>query len=339
MRTVTREHKLALIIGFSLILLVAILISDHLSRARRSRVDEVRPTEALLAEGVRAVVEPLAPVGGPAAHESLPVDDPIQDPMQDPTRGSASAATPAPEASSSALAAGPPITAPVGPSPAPGADPRKDTGLRGLIADAGGTIEPGAIPLIVLPSAGSPPAAGAPAGGSATSRMADTSKTTLPLPPVEEAPRFHAVQKGETLYKIAEKYYGSGSSWKRLAEHNKGLVGANGAVREGVRIMIPAGGAMARKPGAAPAGAAPPARTPGTDAKKPKALPAKPAEVRIASGAVRTKTYTIRKDDTLSDISRKTLGTSRRWREFLDLNGLDEDELLTPGTVLKVPGT
>ncbi|MFM9996519.1 MAG: LysM peptidoglycan-binding domain-containing protein [Phycisphaerales bacterium] len=321
----TREHKLALIIGFSLILLVAILISDHLSRARSTRVDEVRPTETLLADGVRAMVEPLAPVGGP---EPAAPDAPV---IRDPMRGPAPVRDAGVLEATQTLAAGPPITAPVSPAAAPRPEPQGHAGLRQQIAAAGGTIEPGPIPLIVLPQTGQ--------GGPASPPMAEGPKVTLPLPPVEEAPRFHAVQKGETLYKIAEKYYGSGSAWKRLADHNKGLIGANGAVREGVRIVIPAGGTMARKSGPAPAGSAPPARTPTTDTRKPKAMPARPTEVRIASGATRATTYTVRKDDTLGDISKKVLGTSRRWREILDLNGLDEDEFLTPGTVLKVPGT
>ena len=33
----TREHKLALIIGFAVVLLVGVLVSDHFSQARRDR--------------------------------------------------------------------------------------------------------------------------------------------------------------------------------------------------------------------------------------------------------------------------------------------------------------
>ena len=41
----TREHKLALIVGFSLVLVVGVLISDHFSKARTARVDS-RPAAA-----------------------------------------------------------------------------------------------------------------------------------------------------------------------------------------------------------------------------------------------------------------------------------------------------
>ncbi len=37
-RTVTRELKLALIVGFALVLVVTVLISDHLSHARQTEL-------------------------------------------------------------------------------------------------------------------------------------------------------------------------------------------------------------------------------------------------------------------------------------------------------------
>lgn len=48
MRNVTREHKLALIVGFSLILLVGVLISDHVSSARRVPINQVSSEQATL---------------------------------------------------------------------------------------------------------------------------------------------------------------------------------------------------------------------------------------------------------------------------------------------------
>jgi hypothetical protein len=41
----TRDQKLALIVGFSVVLLVGVLISDHFSRARQVRVSGVTPGE------------------------------------------------------------------------------------------------------------------------------------------------------------------------------------------------------------------------------------------------------------------------------------------------------
>ena len=44
----TREQKLALIVGFSLTLLVGILLTDHLSQARVARVDGIAEREGSL---------------------------------------------------------------------------------------------------------------------------------------------------------------------------------------------------------------------------------------------------------------------------------------------------
>ncbi|MFG0330807.1 MAG: LysM peptidoglycan-binding domain-containing protein [Phycisphaerales bacterium] len=59
----TRENKLALIIGFSLILVVAILITDHLSPAQNGQVADLRPTTAMQASSLPAggsLVDPRA---------------------------------------------------------------------------------------------------------------------------------------------------------------------------------------------------------------------------------------------------------------------------------------
>jgi hypothetical protein len=87
-----------------------------------------------------------------------------------------------------------------------GGDPG-DAALRSDIAASGGTIVPGPIPTIVLPSTTS---VGTPATDPANSAAAPVT----PLPPVEDNTRYHAIQKGDTLYKLAERSYGSGSQWK-----------------------------------------------------------------------------------------------------------------------------
>src|SRR5437870_4074014 len=60
---VTREHKLALIVGFSLFLVLGVLISDHFSKARQVElVDNIQPASAkqmgASPPGVHLPVEP-----------------------------------------------------------------------------------------------------------------------------------------------------------------------------------------------------------------------------------------------------------------------------------------
>lgn len=300
----TREHKFALIIGFSLILLVAILISDHLSRARRTSVDAVKPSEVLLAESSLTPTDPLAPIDPPAVNPGAP-----------------QVATPA-AATTTAGTAPPSASVPGGNQPHREAPTGAlgDAALHAEVSAAGGQVIPGQVPTIVLPPTTS---VGTPATNPAAAP--DQGAPVAPLPASRDEGRYHAVQKGDTLYRLAEKYYGSGSQWKRLADANKDRVGTNGLLREGTRLRIP--GAVV--PDAAPA--SPPKAPTGGSAP---GQPPKPAETRLA----RAKTYTVKDGDTLGDISRKALGSTRRWREILSLNGLDEEEFLTPGMVLKLPG-
>jgi nucleoid-associated protein YgaU len=57
----TRDQKLALIVGFSVVLLVGVLISDHFSRARQARVSGITPSEPvrLASSGRAATAEPI----------------------------------------------------------------------------------------------------------------------------------------------------------------------------------------------------------------------------------------------------------------------------------------
>ena len=47
--------------------------------------------------------------------------------------------------------------------------------------------------------------------------------------------------------------------------------------------------------------------------------------------------YVVKKGDTLGDISKKTLGTSKRWQEFVELNKIIDEDRIPAGTVLKIP--
>lgn len=60
-----RENKLAIIIGFSLVLVVAVLISDHFSRARTAQLSaEIKPgTPEEFGAGTAGLTEPIGPAG------------------------------------------------------------------------------------------------------------------------------------------------------------------------------------------------------------------------------------------------------------------------------------
>ena len=52
-------------------------------------------------------------------------------------------------------------------------------------------------------------------------------------------PETYVVQDGDTLYKIAIKFYGRTSAWKRIREANKATISTDGRVRQGQTIKLP----------------------------------------------------------------------------------------------------
>ncbi len=51
--------------------------------------------------------------------------------------------------------------------------------------------------------------------------------------------RVHTVRRGETLYKIAEKYYGDGGRWKQLRDANSSVVSDPQDLQAGIKLRVP----------------------------------------------------------------------------------------------------
>jgi nucleoid-associated protein YgaU len=333
---VTREHKLALIVGFSLILLVGVLISDHLSRARQAKIVPVGPGETQLADGT--LRDPLRNTDGDTAVRALADSQPVAV-LPGPGQNAPPAApSPQPQATQGPTIAGTAGGAPAGPGgepPRPRAEwtnPARPgnthDALSREIASSNGYIDEKGI--IHLPHTGLPPAA-------ATNTMGVAAYGTSLAPrlaaqPALESPRTYTVQKGDTFIKIAERTYGTGKLWKQLSLYNKV---PEGQLRVGQKISLPdhltlAGVTSGRSEAQGrPSGPAAPSATSRPAAPRIN-TPAKPAEIRYA-------TYTVRPGDTLGHISQRMLGTSRRVQDIIDLNKLDDEDAIPVGTVLRMP--
>jgi nucleoid-associated protein YgaU len=312
---VTREHKLALIVGFSLLLLVGVLISDHLSKARATKLDVVVP-EKIVAPGAvkhpEAPVDPVRSVAGPASTAAV-------------NPGATIAQAPAAARSLSEAADRAGIGTPREPEPILGGQTPDDP-LRRALTDAGARIVrgPGGIDVIQPdPSMISQK----PSSAEAARPVGAAGPQNPPVKPDAARPpdRLHTVKKSETLYAIAKQYYGSGELWKPLAEYNKDRVGKNGVIREGASIRIPPKPVLTGKPDPQPA-----KPEPVTPAAKAIA-----ADTRVAGA----ETYTVQSGDTLGQIALKVLGSSRRWPDLLKVNKslIDDEDHLMVGMVLKVP--
>jgi nucleoid-associated protein YgaU len=47
------------------------------------------------------------------------------------------------------------------------------------------------------------------------------------------------IEEGDTLYKIAIKFYGRTSAWKQIRDANKALITTDGRVKSGDEIKLP----------------------------------------------------------------------------------------------------
>lgn len=81
-----------------------------------------------------------------------------------------------------------------------------------------------------------------PAKDSAVRTASSGSRTNAPAAS-SKGSSHHIVAKGETLASIADKAYGNRSSWKRIYDANKSVIGSNpSALKVGMKLTIPSKG-------------------------------------------------------------------------------------------------
>jgi nucleoid-associated protein YgaU len=214
----TRENKLALVVGFALILFVAILVSDHFSDAQTSQAAILTASELLPASHWNE--EDLIPVGEP--------------PSLDPSASAVVDSTPA-------------ANAPAGQdglSPEPGGEPAM--GVNGALAQVtmpdlqNMPAEPAA-----TESAASDPEVRPIPPGFVLEKAAAAAQVREPMYPV------HHVEPGESLTSICRRYYDDGALVAALASFNQ--VKDPDTVRAGHRLRIPPAAVLTDDAGSPPA--------------------------------------------------------------------------------------
>ena len=214
MLNVTRESRLAVVIGFSLVLVVGVLISDHLSRARQADPGPgITDAERETLEPVRLLKDPPRNARG----DTEPTPNPAPDEIAQPTAPKKApletdqTATQSPQANGSTSPLGSPAVLTLG-------ETNEDRDARPSTSNR-------PIPLFV------------PVSPNGNDNRAETAE-----------PRWHTVSEGETLYAIAERYLGDGNRWREIARANTARVGDDGDVRTGVRLRLPDNAANPARP-------------------------------------------------------------------------------------------
>jgi nucleoid-associated protein YgaU len=343
-RAVTRELKIALIVGFSLVLVVAVLVSDHLSKASRAHLaqaesaaplpthliptDPIRTAEqtALQSEAAMALAE-----GRPAAASEV-------------ARQQAQREIPEVERASNS-----------GPIATPSTSPKMLQQLAQAYAPPALDVVQGPSPIVPTNvDVGTAPAADKPTVGNALTEQPSIDKPSASqaatVVKAASSEVVHTVAAGDSLFVIARKYYGDGMKWKQIVAANPDRVTATGIVKQGTQLRIPnVASNTTKSPSKLPAekstlkpadqriadAKAKPATKPAAAKTAPKEL-AK-AESKAAPKADKPGTYKVQPGDTAGKIAQRVLGSSRYADDILELNSVDEESLRV-GMVLKMPG-
>jgi nucleoid-associated protein YgaU len=64
----------------------------------------------------------------------------------------------------------------------------------------------------------------------------------LSAPPQTEEVEFHVIEKGDTLWALAKRYYGDGNAYPRIFEANREVIKDPDLIFPGQKIRIPKGG-------------------------------------------------------------------------------------------------
>ena len=199
-----------------------------------------------------------------------------------------------------------------------------------------------ATPKPVAPAPTAPPRVQTPTTRPATAVEAPPiGPTVKPAEPVAAAPeptaQTHVLQKGESIARLAQKYYGSERFVPLILEANKQIRDPN-RIPVGAKITIPP----------APEGAKPVAAKPAaTEPKGVAAAPEQSSPSTVTTAGPRqqppgTQAYEVTPDDNWNKIAARVYGSASRWPELFELNKRSANEtprMLRAGEVIYIPAT
>lgn len=340
----TREVKLSLILGFAVVLAVGVLLSDHLSGARRAKIEGVNPERGV------GPVSTVAPIDEPP---SLILVDELGRPQQAQPKPQKSPSVPANWVPPTRLADADPAAQPADAGPAL-IDRLRDRLANG-VSDAVTSLAQGDTPPVAVNFEGvlEPPAD----RGGVEPVPAEPIPQVVLQPPVESpvvtdssipAPvngqpsgnRLYDVQDGDTLWSIAARELGSGKRHAEILALNRDRLGKDGTLRVGATLRLPGHSAEASpaKPESRSTAVVVDARS-APSKQADAATPTEKNGSRLATKKSGKSKYTVRPGDTLGEIAQKFLGSSSRYEDLLLANAdtLSDEHSLQVGMEIMIP--
>lgn len=144
----------------------------------------------------------------------------------------------------------------------------------------------------------------------------------------ESLPGKYTVKEGDTLFKIAEKYYKDGFKFTKIAEANK--LESPDLIEVGQVLEIPKLEEAIVQ--ASPTPTPTPTQTPTGDNGK-----GGPVNQTVWGETITVDSYTVVEGDWLSKISGRAYGDIWKFDQIAKVNNIANPDLIFPGQVLKIP--
>jgi len=155
-------------------------------------------------------------------------------------------------------------------------------------------------------------------------QLAKIKATPTPAVITDKDTNVWVVQKGESLWVIAEKKYTSGYNWVDIAKANN--LADPSDIHVGDRLILPS---IAPKESTI---TIVPTTHPSTNVQKNRTI-----NTKISPNKIMGNTYTVIKGDSLWNISVRAYGDGYRWTDIAKANNLVNPSMIFSGNVLKIP--